>query len=366
MRQAGQRGWVGKVCMDQNAPDWYRETVDESIEGTQELIAYVKQLDDKEREQRPTDRHINDYYHTVDLVEPCITPRFAPTCSAESLKRLGHLAAQETKQREHNNQLSMPIQTHLSENKAEIAWVAKLFPESSSYTNVYDRAGLLSPRTIMAHGVHLSVDERKRLKETGTAVSHCAHSNINIRSGVLHVRQLLDEGVKVSLGTDTSGGHTVSMLEAMRGALAASRTICIMQAQWAHANNDDDTSDQQVEVTDDEESARSQLSVDEVVYLATMGGAAAMGLQDRIGTLLEANYEFDALLIDTAAPEGPFDFFEPETQRSSDTLVPDNSLTDEQLFTRRLEKFIMCGDDRNIQGVWVRGRQVAGTTSLTK
>ncbi|RKP26721.1 hypothetical protein SYNPS1DRAFT_13797 [Syncephalis pseudoplumigaleata] len=349
MRAAGQRGWVGKVCMDQNAPEWYRETTDESVRGTQQLIAYVQQLDQHEREQQQPSSSASSasrcHYHKAELVEPCITPRFAPTCSAEALRRLGELAAEENKLRERAGRPSLPIQTHLSENEAEIAWVAKLFPESASYTDVYDRAGLLSSRTIMAHCVHLTAEERARLKATGTAVAHCAHSNFDLRSGVLHVRQLLDEGLKISLGTDMAGGHAISMLEAMRGALTASRTICIMEAQKQQQQQLND------KVHDDD--ARSQLSITEVVYMATMGGAAAMGLHDKIGMLLEANYEFDALLVDTAAPDSPFDFFEPEA--SAEELLAD------KLYMRRLEKFVMCGDDRNIEGVWVRGRQVAGT-----
>ncbi|KAI9597483.1 hypothetical protein BDF19DRAFT_435230 [Syncephalis fuscata] len=338
MRSAGQRGWVGK----------------ESIQGTRQLIEYIKQIDEAESKQMATKTahdnatNNNDYYQTVGLVEPCITPRFAPTCSAESLQQMGKIAAEENLQRERNAQEQLPIQTHLSENRAEIKWVASLFPETSSYTDVYDRAGLLSQRTIMAHCVHLSPEERRRLKETGTSVSHCAHSNFDLRSGVLNVRQLLDEGIKVGLGTDLAGGHSSSMLEAIRSALTASRMVCILEAD-KHANSDS--------LPDDTVLARSQLSVPEALYLATVGGASAMGLHSKVGNLLQPGYEFDALLIDIATPNSPVKFFEPESTNSHH----DN---EEPVYLRRLEKFLMCGDDRNILNVWVRGRQVSGTTHV--
>ncbi|RKP06801.1 guanine deaminase [Thamnocephalis sphaerospora] len=313
MRDMGQRGWVGKVCMNQNTPAWYRETPEQSVADTRHMIDHGDHV---------------DVYHTAGLVEACVTPRFAPHCTADSMRKLGELAREEGARTAQSDPARgrTPIQSHLSENHGEIAWVRQLFPEASSYTDVYAQAGLLSPRTVMAHCVHLSQDERDMLRTSGTAVSHCAHSNFNIRSGVLNVRRLLDEGIKVSLGTDMSGGHSASMLDSIRGAIAASRMICIME----------------------HERPRAQLSITETVYLATLGGIEAMGLQDRVGSLLTVGHEFDALLRSSSAdPIGSA----PATA---------SGITPRKWYLDMLEKFLMCGDDRNILHVWVRGRRVAG------
>lgn len=99
----------------------------------------------------------------------------------------------------------MVAQTHLSENLAEIEWVRQLFPDAASYTDVYDRHGLLTPRTVLAHGIHLSADELKLLRERGSGISHCPNSNFGISSGICNVRHLWASGVAVGLGTDVSG-----------------------------------------------------------------------------------------------------------------------------------------------------------------
>jgi guanine deaminase len=345
MRDLGQRGWVGKVCMNQNAPSWYQETPEQSIMDTKAIIQYVRDTDAEAFANASIEkqkRQLDSIYHTCGLVEACITPRFAPHCTAESMKQMGQLAVEEgVKNSKLDSRRSLvPIQSHLSENRKEVEWVRSLFPEATSYTDVYDRAGLLTPRTIMAHGIYLSKEERECIKKTGSAIAHCAHSNFNLRSGVLNVRRLLDEGIKVALGTDVSGGHSSSMLDAMRSAITASHVICMMQ--------EDDT-------------AHAQLSIPEVLYMATVGGAMAMGLEDRVGSLLNVGYEMDALLVDVYANDQALLHISDHTDRLPSELSKDtgSTLPIQKWYLDMLEKFIMCGDDRHILYVWVRGRCVA-------
>jgi guanine deaminase len=175
----GQRALVGKCNMDRNCPDHYRETShSKSIEDTKALIGHIRSLPTLGTGSR--------------LVEPVLTPRFAISCSNELLSELGELARSDP---------TLAIQTHLSENAKEISFTQKLFPESSSYTDVYDSFGLLRPGTILAHCVHLSGVERTIIKRTGAGVSHCPSSNSNLSSGMANVGKLLDDGIKVSRST---------------------------------------------------------------------------------------------------------------------------------------------------------------------
>ena len=156
--------------MDRNSPDEYREPSPEfSIKATIQLIAYIRALHN-------------------ELVQPIITPRFAISCTNELLYNLGNLAAADT---------SLAIQTHISENQGEIDFVKTLFPDCSSYADVYYKHGLLGPRTILAHGVHLTDGELELIKSAGAGISHCPTSNFNLRSGMARVGDMLDRGIKV-------------------------------------------------------------------------------------------------------------------------------------------------------------------------
>ncbi|KAK3898577.1 hypothetical protein C8A05DRAFT_18876, partial [Staphylotrichum tortipilum] len=234
---AGQRALVGRVCMDQLSPDYYRDVSPEAaMAATRESIDYIRAADP-----------------SGAIVRPVITPRFAPSCSFPLLKSLGELAAE---------QPDLPIQTHISENKPEVALVAELFPpsvtgqEESSYAGVYDAAGLLTPRTILAHAVHLTEKEAEVVAARGAKVAHCPCSNSAIASGAARVRWLMGKGVVCGLGTDMSGGYSASVLEAARQAVLVSRQV--------------------VAVGMGEEGEK--LSVEEVLYLATRGGAEVVGL----------------------------------------------------------------------------------------
>ena len=155
-------------------PDYYRDaSASASLSKTQESIDYIKSIDPN-----------------YDVITPILTPRFAPSCTSESMHGLGALA------KTHD----LPIQTHISENKGEIALVADLFPESGSYANVYDQHGLLTKKTILAHAVHLSEGEAKLIAHRGAKVSHCPCSNSSLTSGAARVKWLWEKGIDVGLG----------------------------------------------------------------------------------------------------------------------------------------------------------------------
>lgn len=174
--------------MDRNSPDYYVEpSVKDSIAHTEELITYIRSLPSS----------------SDALVKPVLTPRFAISCTPELLTSLGQLAASDPE---------LTIQTHISENQAEIAFTKSLFPSSilptppghigpnsteTTYAGVYDAYGLLTPKTILAHAVHLEESEVELIKSRNAGISHCPTSNFNLRSGYAKVGALLDKGIKV-------------------------------------------------------------------------------------------------------------------------------------------------------------------------
>jgi len=296
--EKGQRAFVGRCCLDSDVnPDYYRdESPEKAIQDTRASIEHIRKIDP-------------DY----TLITPIITPRYAPSCTSQLMKRLGELSDQE----------DLPTQTHISENKSEIELVKKLFPDSEHYAGVYDDHGLLTPRTILAHAVHLTAEERQLIKKREAKISHCPISNTAISSGLCPVRQLLVDGITVGLGTDVSGGYSPSILAAARHASLVSRTIAM--------DGDD----------------KAKLSVEEVLYLATRGGAKVVGLADAIGGF-EVGMQWDAQLVQLdmvdqdGAPshDGPVDIFGWETWES------------------RVAKWVFGGDDRNTRQVWVQGKLV--------
>ncbi|GAA5811507.1 hypothetical protein MFLAVUS_004944 [Mucor flavus] len=247
----GQRAFIGKVNMDQNAPEYYIESTEASLDDTRAFIEYVQQ------KKNP-------------LVTPVVTPRFAITCSTPLMKGLSQLA----------NQYNVPIQTHLCENHDEIDFTCSLFKDSKDYTSVYDDHQLLNERSYMAHCVHMTDDEIKMLADRKTGIAHCANSNFSLHSGVCDVRRFLKQGVKVGLGTDVAGGFSASMLDAVRSTFFASKTIKIMHRDGPLKDKD-----------------YAPLTPAELLYLATLGGAEVLGLKDQIGNF-EKNKAFDALWVD--------------------------------------------------------------------
>ncbi|KJE91703.1 guanine deaminase [Capsaspora owczarzaki ATCC 30864] len=282
----GQRAYVGKVCMDRNSPSTYIEVTNESIRETEAFVQAT-------------------LARNSELVTPIVTPRFVPTCSSQLMTGLGEVA----------RRYNVPIQSHVSENAGEIEWVRQLHPQCSSYSDVYDVHGLLNSKAIMAHGVHLSEAEMQLLSARKVGVSHCPCSNYGILSGICRVRDLHQHNVKVGLGTDVSGGHSPAMLESLRLALIASKTVHF------------------------QEPALAPLRLYEGLHLATLGGAEVMGLQDQIGNFAPGKH-FDALIVDPSSIDSPIDVFAKDK------------------FSDRVEKFLFNGDDRNIVTVFVNGKVV--------
>ena len=271
-----------------------------------------------------------------ELVESIITPRFAPSCTAECLTGLGELA------KEHD----LPIQTHIAENRQEIALVKDLFPACASYTDVYASHNLLTPRTVLGHAIHLSAHEQATVKQHEAGVAHCPVSNSYLSSGLCPVRKLLDMGIKVGLGTDVSGGWSPSVLVAAREALGVSRILASVEDSKAEAGNEkDDVEENKVNIE------KLKLSVEEVLYLATMGGARCLGLEAKVGTF-EVGKEFAAQLISCANWSPNTGAEENEKDNPVELWGPESS------WPEKLAKWVFCGDDRNVRKVWVKGREV--------
>jgi len=172
-----------KCNIDRNSlnPD-YVETTNDSFESTKELIEYIRQLHDGTSPLPP-------------LVYPALTPRFALSCTPELLGKIGQLA---------DNDKSLHIQTHISENRDEVRETLKAFPGFPSLAAIYDHFGILSERTILAHGCWVQDEELKLIKERGAGISHCPTSNFNLRSGFARAAEMMRIGVKVTMFTATS------------------------------------------------------------------------------------------------------------------------------------------------------------------
>ncbi|KAI1814485.1 guanine deaminase [Poronia punctata] len=306
----GQRAFIGRVCMDHLGPDYYLdESPDHVISATRATIDHIRSIDGN-----------------FELISPIITPRFAPACSAETMRRLGDL----------HRETQLPMQTHISENIDEIALVKELFPDSKSYADVYDTYGLLTDKMILAHAIHLTAEEADLIAARKAKVAHCPCSNSSLTSGVARVRWLLDKGIEVGLGTDMSGGYSPSILEAARQAKLVSNHLIAPGGQLEGASQ--------------EERDRARLSVDEVLYLATKGGAQVVGLADKIGAF-EVGMQWDAQLIDLGTV--------PEDVPVDDPALESNvDLFGWETWEERVAKWVFNGDDRNTKKVWVRGQLV--------
>jgi guanine deaminase len=291
VEEMGQRAYVGKVNMDRNSPDFYIEGTQESLQGTLEFVEFIKSMNNP-------------------LVTPVITPRFVPSCTGALMHGLGLIA----------RGFDLPIQSHMSEMVPECEWVHSLHPDCVNYSAVYDKYGLFTEKTYMAHCVHCDSAERNFVLNKGVGIVHCPLSNFSLASGICNVREWVEEGHKVGLGTDVSGGYSPSMLSAIRHARIASIEIARNQGHEGEKVMD------------------KALTFDELFYLATLGGAQVLGLSDKIGNF-DVGKEFDALVIDTEIEDGPIHAFKSDSVRG------------------RFEKFLALGDDRNIVEVHVCGRQ---------
>lgn len=295
-------------------PDDYRD------ESPAETIAATK----------ATIEHIHSIDPEGDIVKPIITPRFAPSCTPRALEDLGNLAAV------HDPPLH--IQTHISENKDEVSLVKDLFPSSTNYADVYDKANLLTPRTILAHGIYLSQAERELIQARQAKISHCPASNSSLGSGICPVRLLLDSGITVGLGTDVSGGYSHSILEAVRHACLVSRLLRHTTLEKENPSTP---------------AGGETLSVEEGLYLATRGGAAVVDMADEIGGF-DIGMSWDAQLIELGAVNR-----DTSGKLAGCTGVLSNvDIFDWEDQTEKVHKWVWNGDDRNVRKVWARGRLV--------
>ncbi|MCL2578458.1 MAG: amidohydrolase family protein [Oscillospiraceae bacterium] len=279
---AGLVTYVGKLNMDRNSPDYLREETEESVKATGEWIARTK--------------------GKLKNTSPILSPRFVPTCSSELMRGLKEL------QKEHG----LPVQSHLSENHSEIAWVRELHPESGGYGQVYNSFGLFggeSTPTIMAHCVWSKGSEEALLRDNGVFVAHCPQSNTNLASGIAPVRRFLQRGIRVGLGTDVAGGCHASIFRAMSDAIQASKLY------WRLIDQND-----------------TPLTVPEAFYLGTLGGGAFFG---KVGSF-EPGYEFDAVVIDDT------------------DLATIRTLSIED----RLARIIYLSEDSQIRDKYVRGYKI--------
>ena len=298
----GIRAILGKVMMD-------RLTYDATIEPSTIL----------ERTLRES-RALAERWHGAaeGRLGYAVTPRFAVSCTAELLRESVALA----------NDLGCWWQSHVSEDRAEIAEVGRLFPDARDYVDVYDRAGALGPRSILAHAIHLSAREEARLAETGTRVAHCPTSNLFIGAGIMPLADRLAAGLSVGLGSDVSGGAELSLFGVMRtGAYA-------QQALRAAALGDPMVA-----------TPPPVLGPLDWLRLATLDGARALGLDDRIGSI-ERGKEADLIAVDpgATAPLGP--------DMDAAGLLDDVSLL--------VSRLIFRADPSMVRGAWVRGRALEG------
>ena len=271
---------AGKVMMDRNAPDYLTDTAQSSYDDSKALI---------------------ERWHGKARLHYAVTPRFAPTSTPEQLTAAGKLLAEYE---------GLYMHTHLSENVDEIAWVKSLFPQQTGYLDVYDHFKLLSERSMFAHGVHLCDEECQRLAETGSAVSHCPTSNLFLGSGLFNLKQAEQFGVNVGLGTDVGAGTSFSMLQTLNEAYK------VQQLQ------------------------RNKLSPFKSLYLATLGGAQALRLDDKIGSFAQGN-DADFIVLDYHA-----------TPLLSYRLQQAKDL-EEKLFV-----LMTIGDDRAVQETFAAGQSV--------
>jgi len=268
----------GKVMMDRNAPEFLCDDPESSYSDSKALI---------------------EQWHGNGRQLYAVTPRFAITSTAEQLAQAGRLMAEYP---------DVYMQTHISENKDEVAFVGDLFPDAKDYLDVYDQYQLLGRRSVFAHGIHLNEREHQRLRETGASISFCPTSNLFLGSGLLDIAELEQQQVAYSVATDVGGGTSFSMLQT----LSEAYKVCQLQG--------------------------NKLSALKSLYLATLGNAKTLQLEDKIGTL-EAGTEADFIVLDfNCTPLMTL------KQSKCKTLA-------EKLFA-----MIVLGDDRTVKETYVAGQ----------
>ena len=268
---------AGKTCMDRNAPEGLRDTAQSAYDQSKALL---------------------QTWHGQGRARYAITPRFSPTSTPAQLTALGALWQEFP---------DCLMQTHLSEQGDEIAWVKDLFPNARDYLDTYEAFGLLGERGVYGHAIHLEPREIDRLKDVNAALVHCPTSNTFIGSGLFDMAGLKARGVSTGLATDTGGGSSFSMLRTM----AAAYEVAQLNGSVLHAG--------------------------QLLWLATAGSAKSLHLSDKIGTL-EVGMEADIAILDLASTAAIAQRYNNATHHW-DRIFPT----------------LMMGDDRAIAEVWIGG-----------
>jgi guanine deaminase len=278
----GMRLAAGKVMMDRNAPEQLRDTPQSGYDESKALIRK---------------------WHGRGRLMYAITPRFAGTSTHEQLEAAGALCTEHPE---------CYMQTHVSENRSEVDWIRELFPERKGYLDVYDHYSLCRPRAVFGHGIYLTDDEMEVMHRTGSAIAHCPTSNFFLGSGFFNIARAVqaERPVRVGLGTDLGAGTSFSILATLNEAYKA-----------AQLNG-------------------YALSAGHAYYAATRGGAHAMYLDDRIGSIAPG-MEADLVVLDMKS-----------------TPIIDYRMQFARNFEEALFIQMMLGDDRAVQATYVAGKQV--------
>lgn len=271
---------AGKVLMDRHAPEALTDTAETAYTDSKALI---------------------EKWHGQGRNLYAITPRFAPTSTPEQLQKAGQLKAEYP---------DVYVHTHLSENKNEIAWVKELFPEREGYLDVYHHYGLTGSKSVFAHCVHLEDEEWDCMHQTDSVIAFCPTSNLFLGSGLFPLKKTWDKGVKVGLGTDIGAGTSFNQLQTLNEAYK------VQQLQG------------------------EKLSAFEALYHATLGGAKALSLDDRLGNF-NIGKEADFVVLDLNAT-------------ALQQLRQSRAKNIEDAFFA----LTMLGDDRNIAATYVYGAAV--------
>ena len=271
---------AGKVLMDRHAPEALTDTAETAYIDSKALI---------------------EKWHGQGRNLYAITPRFAPTSTPEQLQKAGQLKAEYP---------DVYVHTHLSENKNEIAWVKELFPEREGYLDVYHHYGLTGSKSVFAHCVHLEDKEWDCMHQTDSAIAFCPTSNLFLGSGLFSLKKTWDKGVKVGLGTDIGAGTSFNQLQTLNEAYK------VQQLQG------------------------EKLSAFEALYHATLGGAKALSLDDRLGNFnIGKEADFVVLNLNATALQ--------QLRQSRAKNIEDAFFA-----------LTMLGDDRNIAATYVYGAAV--------
>lgn len=271
---------AGKVLMDRHCPDYLQDTPEQAYQHSKTLI---------------------EKWHGRGRLSYAVTPRFAPTSSPEQLAQAARLL---------DEYPDTYLHTHVAENPDEVAWVSELFPDSRSYLDVYHQHRLLRPRSVLAHCIHLDKQDQQCMAETGSAAAFCPASNLFLGSGLFDMQGFRDQGVRVGMGTDVGGGTSFNLLR------TASEAYKVAQLRG------------------------STLSAYQALYLATLSGAKALYLDDKIGNFSPGK-EADFVVLNF-----------------NGTPLIERRMQQARSVHEKLFALLMLGDDRAISATYVMGEMV--------